>query len=718
MKRIILSISLILCSLITFAQGGMWLPALVGDRIKDMQSKGFKLSADDIYSVNKACMKDAVMLFGGGCTAEIVSGQGLVLTNHHCGRSYIQAHSTLAHDYLTNGFWALCKDDELPCKGLEVKMLCLMEEIPASKGDMSVSANRASVINEYTSKYGSGYSYDIESFYAGNVYYVFVYQIFTDVRLVGAPPSAIGNFGGDTDNWMWPRHSGDFSVFRIYAGKDNKPAPYSPDNKPYTPKHHFKISLKGVSDGDFTMVFGFPGTTEENLPACAVRERVETLYPARVYVRQNIMDVMQKYIDESRAVRLKYTSRMAGVENAKKKWEGAVIGMRRFDVVQQKLDFESQFGALASKNPEYSTILPKYNELYSSTLKERRADAYFTEALWGLMQIKLGEKLFKRFRAINASSSDASILEAVNSALDDVNSIFASRDSALERSLFKSMYKIYGDSCAGFFPESTPEKYRNMNIGSHAEFPDRFYELSVVSDSAKFQAWANQWIQATKLGGKKRSARINELKSDFESDPANFLYYDFLDMYFSKLYASVGSFEKSVESLDKLYQKAIMELIPGAIQFPDANLTLRFTYGKVEGFEPRDGVVYKPFTTLEGVIEKDNPDIYDYHVPERLKNLYRFKNYGRYADKADGKIHVCFAASNHTTGGNSGSPVVNANGELIGINFDRCWEGTMSDIQYRPEICRNISVDIRYVLFLIDKLGNARNIVDEMDIVE
>jgi len=720
MKKIFLLLTLSVLSVCAFAQGGMWLPVLASERIKDMKSKGFRLSADDIYNVNKACMKDAVMLFGGGCTGEIVSDKGLVLTNHHCGKSYIQSHSSLDNDYLTNGYWAKSMDEELSCPGLDVRILHCMELISADMGDMARPEDRERVISQYKKKYGDGYECSVESFYGGNVFYMFVYQVFTDIRLVGAPPMAIGNFGGDTDNWMWPRHGGDFSVFRIYADKNNKPAPYSPSNRPYVPKSHFKISLKGVREGDFTMVFGFPGTTEEYLPSCAVQQYITDNYPARVYVRQNIMEAMQEAMNRDRAVRISYTSRLAGVENAKKKWEGAILGLRRYDAVGRKKTFEQDF-AKAMKTDEqrreYGQIISDYEKVFSPEANRAvRADAYFMEAIYSLTQCKLAEAMYKvlNIDVENVEESDLSVLDGVQGKMRTLYG----RDSICEREIMRRTYRIYCDSCPDFMPDGYADYCAQHGISCPQDFVDMYYRESVMADSVRAMAFLKRYRSAMELSQDERAVKLGALRDSLIGDPGIYLYYNFVRMYITRIAGTMREYAQRRDNLDKLYQKALMELMPDRIKFPDANLTLRFTYGKVDGFCPRDGVYYRHFTTLEGVMEKDNPEIYDYHVPERLKELFRKKDYGRYADKADGRIHVCFAASNHTTGGNSGSPVINGNGELIGINFDRCWEGTMSDIMYSPEICRNISVDIRYVLFLIDKLGNAGRLIDEMDIVE
>ncbi|MBQ3688862.1 MAG: S46 family peptidase [Bacteroidales bacterium] len=688
-----------------FGQGGMWLPALIENHIKDMQNGGFKLAAEDVYSVNKACMKDAVVLFGGGCTGEIVSSQGLLLTNHHCGRGEIVSHSTLEHDYLTDGFWAKSLSQEIPCKGLNVKILDRMIELPSDEEE------RKKAVKEYENSLEGVFEFTVEKLYAGNLWYMFVYKSFNDVRLVGAPPSAVGNFGGDTDNWMWPRHGGDFSVFRIYADKNNNPTTdYSKDNVPYKPKHHFKISLKGVEKDDFTMVFGFPGTTEEYLPAVAVKAYKDQNYPARIFCRQTRMTLMSEAINADRQVRLKYTSIYAGAENAKKKWEGSVLGLNRFDAVNKKILSEN---ALKSDS-DAKNILSEYEKIYSEKYKFIMADAYFYESVYQTAQFKIGEKAFALTR-IDTETSPQAVVNQAQEILGKTLSFFSSRDSALERKIFTALYQIYSDSCAEFLPEELKGICSANALKTAEDFVNYYYKNSVLSDSTRLKNLVAKYVYLEK-NSKKFEKNISDFVELIKNDVGIKYYFELIRIYLQQIMPEINAFESQTEKLDKDYQALLMKLSPESIKFPDANSTLRFTFGKVDGYIPRDGVVYNYYTTLDGVIEKDNPQIYDYNVPEKLKKLYQSKDYGRYSDK-DGKLHVCFIATNHTTGGNSGSPVVNANGELIGINFDRCWEGTMSDIMYNKEICRNISVDIRYVLFLIEKLGGADNLIKELDIV-
>ena len=706
-----------LSGMAAYAGGGMWLPILAEQRIADMQKNGFKLTAEDIYSVNKACMKDAVMIFGGGCTAELVSNQGLILTNHHCGRSYIQGHSTLDNDILTNGFWAKDKNGELMCNGLKVNILSYMEDVtPRFKNNADYDSVSNLIIAEAKAKNGIHYDCEIEKFYAGNQYYLFVYQTFKDVRLVGCPPSAVGDFGGDTDNWMFPRHSGDFSMFRIYADKDNNPAEISSSNVPYKPKKYFKISLKGVNEGDFTMVFGFPGSTEEYKSAAGVEFSTNTLLPARVMIRAQKMEIMQEAINRSRAVRLMYTSRLASVENAKKKWEGEILGIKQCGVIQMKRDFEKEFIRKASSNAAYAKLPQQFDNLYQNVGKNLRADAYFTEAIYTLPFFDLARTMSKLESDCKADNPQE-IISNINATRTKLLSALASRDSTLERNLFCRMIKIYADSCPDYTPLWFKELYFDQYGGNAERFTEYYYNNSLITDTAKLKSVIDKYIAAAKTG-KKAEKTFVELNNQITNDPAAKFANTFINMYFSKISRDVNYFDYNVDILNMQYQKALLELMPESIQYPDANFTLRFTYGKNERMTPRDGIEYKPFTTLDGVIAKDNPDIYDYHVPEKLKELYRNKDYGQYADPKDGKIHVCFIASNHTTGGNSGSPVLNADGNLIGINFDRNWEGTMSDIHYSRDLCRNISVDIRYVLFLIDKVGGAKHIINELDIVK
>jgi hypothetical protein len=719
MKRLLLTIAAIFTAAVAAAQGGMWLPVLAEQRIADMQKNGFKLKAEDIYSVNKACMKDAVVLFGGGCTGEFVSKNGLIFTNHHCGRSFIQQHSTLMHDYLADGFWAKNITEELPCDGLEIQILDRMELIPESEGDMSQEGNRNAIIAKYRAKYGDKLEYSVEGFYGGNVYYIFVYKVFKDVRLVAAPPSSIGNYYSDTDNWMWPRHSGDFSVFRVYADKYNNPTDFSNANIPYKPKSHFKISLKGLNDGDFTMVFGYPGVTESYLPSCAVKYRQDVELPTRVCVRQIIMDLMEEAMNHDRQIKIDYASRYSGVENGKKKWEGAIAGLHSCDAVGRKQELEREFQKRLVNSElrgKYGNIVKAFCSIYNGTnIRASRCVTFFTESLYGLSQFKVGEQLTRLKNSMANPSSN--IDNEINNVESKIRSAFDHRDSTLERRIFGAMYQIYCDSCPDFMPDNLDSLYTARNIAEAKDFVNDYYNTSLAAQLQTALQMVNECREALKLTGKKRETKIDDIVETLSHDVGVYFYEAFIRMLFQKAYFTYYDMVKAEDDMYKRYQAALLEVMPEIIPFPDANSTLRFTYGKVGGFEPRDAVIYKSFTTLDGVIAKDRPAPADYDAPSALETLHRNRDYGRYADK-DGSMHVCFVASNRTTGGNSGSPVVNGNGHLVGINFDRCWEGTMSDIMYDPSICRNISVDIRYVLFLIDKLGKAGNILKELDVVD
>lgn len=683
------------------ADEGMWLPSLISERIGDMQSKGFRLSAEDIYSVNQASLKDAVVLFGRGCTGEVVSAEGLLLTNHHCGYSQIQKHSSVEHDYLRDGFWALTRKEELPNKGLTVSFLERMEDVtsrvlegvtPAlteTKMDSIVKANTVRLVKEATSE-GRGLRATVESLYYGNQYFLFLYREYSDVRLVGAPPSAIGKFGGDTDNWMWPRHTGDFSIFRIYADKDNNPAEYSEDNVPYTPKKFFKISLGGVQEGDFTFVYGFPGRTQEYIMSEGVRYVSDVSDPAKIALRTMRLDIQRKYMSQSQKVRIQYSSKNAGVANAWKKWQGEMKGINRLGTVEAKREYEKRFAEWAA-GTEYSTILPRLDSLYRALEPYTFAKEYYSETAASVELCRFAASVAQEI-ARGDNESAASMSEA----------FFKDYCLSIDKESFvATMSAFVKDVPAEFHPEYM--KGELARYGSVGKWADALFGESVFADAEKV-------------------AKLDAADSlVMRSDPAVRFANEFRKWYGSDVYPYERRLNQEITLLYRDYMRGQMAFEPEKSFFPDANLTLRVAYGSIAGYSPADGVYYEPVSTLEGIMEKDNPEIFDYNIPQRLRDIYATKDYGQWAiTMANGKktVPVCFIATNHTSGGNSGSPVINKDGNLIGLNFDRVWEGTMSDIVFDPDYCRNISLDIRYVLFTIDKLAGASHLLKEMVFVE
>ncbi len=679
------------------ADEGMWLPSLISERIGDMQSKGFRLSAEDIYSVNQASLKDAVVLFGRGCTGEVVSAEGLLLTNHHCGYSQIQKHSSVEHDYLRDGFWALTRKEELPNKGLTVSFLERMEDVtsrvlegvtPAlteTKRDSIVKANTVRLVKEATSE-GRGLRATVESLYYGNQYFLFLYREYSDVRLVGAPPSSIGKFGGDTDNWMWPRHTGDFSIFRIYADKDNNPAEYSEDNVPYTPKKFFKISLGGVQEGDFTFVYGFPGRTQEYIMSEGVRYVSEVSDPAKIALRTMRLDIQRKYMSQSQKVRIQYSSKNAGVANAWKKWQGEMKGINRLGTVEAKREYEKRFAEWAA-GTEYSTILPRLDSLYRALEPYTFAKEYYSETAATVELCRFAASVAQEI-ARGDNESAASMSEA----------FFKDYCLSIDKESFvATMSAFVKDVPAEFHPEYMVGEL--ARYGSVGKWADALFGESVFADAEKV-------------------AKLEAADSlVMRSDPAVRFANEFRKWYGSDVYPYERRLNQEITLLYRDYMRGQMAFEPGKSFFPDANLTLRVAYGSIAGYSPADGVYYEPVSTLEGIMEKDNPEIFDYNIPQRLRDIYAAKDYGQWAiTTANGKktVPVCFIATNHTSGGNSGSPVINKDGNLIGLNFDRVWEGTMSDIVFDPDYCRNISLDIRYVLFTIDKLAGADHLLKEM----
>ena len=712
MKRITLLITLILTLSIGIAKAGegMWIPMLLQYNEKEMQEMGMKITAEDIYSINHSSLKDAIVLFGGGCTGEIVSDQGLLLTNHHCGYDYIQKHSSVEHDYLTNGFWAMNRGEELPCPGLSVVFLREMrdvtEKVLTGITVDTPEAERKAKIEENIKKIKAQieketrYKVKVVSFFLGNEYYLLLNEVYTDVRLVGCPPSNIGKFGGDTDNWVWPRHTGDFSVFRVYADKDGHPAVYDKDNVPYKPAKHLDISLKGAEEGDFAFVFGYPARTSEYLPAVAVDQEANLIDPIRVDLRGKVLDIYNKYQEQDPKVRIQYASKHAGLGNGWKKWMGVTEGINHFHGIEKKEAFEKDFQewVLGARNRYmYLDLLKDFKKNYKDLEPYQLAYTYMAEAGQRVELISFASS-FLRLEDANKDTPQEEIDKAIKALKNKTASFFKDYYLPIDKEVAAMLFKEYMKAQPADFRPSFLNDIKDVD-----ESVDKLFAKSMFTDEAK----VNDLLDNFKPNKVKR----------ITNDPAIKIYKSLAEFYRDKIFDSIITINSKNDRLQRLYMKGQMEMQTEKRLFPDANFTLRVTYGKVEGFKPQDGKTYRHFTTLEGIMQKENPDIYDYVVEPRLKELYNKKDYGRYADK-DGTMHVAFTASVHTTGGNSGSPILNAEGQLLGLNFDRCWEGTMSDLIYDPDICRNISVDIRYVLFIIDKFAGAGHLVDEMTIVE
>ncbi|WP_418915272.1 S46 family peptidase [Alistipes indistinctus] len=695
MKKIVLLILALFClkGVPALADEGMWVPALIQSRIKDMKAKGFKLTAEDIYSINRSSLKDAVLLFGSGCTGEVISDEGLFLTNHHCGYYFIGSHSSVEHDYLTNGFWAMNRSEELPNPGLTVSFLIRMEdvtdralkgvgdEMPQAERDSMVKANAAGVIAKATA--GTHYEAAVEPFYYGNQYFLFVYEKFRDVRLVAAPPSAIGKFGGDTDNWMWPRHTGDFSMFRIYADKNNNPADYSKDNVPYRPRRSFTISTAGLKEGDFTMVYGNPGRTMQYVVSDAIDYAVNRGNPAKIKMRTMRLEIMNAEQAKDPATRIAYAAKNARVSNQWKKWQGESKGLARLGTLDKKRAFEAQFTAWAADKPLYRDVLPKLQALYAELAPYAFARDYYQEAYQAIEMTQFAQNAAKGIFKPDAEKAGDGFFKNYSQTIDRL-----------------STQAVLGEYVKNVPAEWTPAYFLEavQKAGGVDRYVDELFEQSNFSTIEKYKALASA-DSATKAAA-------------LQNDPALLLAEAFNTFYNTKVDGTYKRLNTEINTLYRLYMKGLMEMQPDRTFFPDANLTLRVAYGTVEGYSPVDAVYYEPFSTIDGIMEKDNPDIYDYNIPQRLRDLYRTKEYGRW--NVDGSVPVCFLATNHTTGGNSGSPVLNGRGQLVGINFDRTWESTMSDYEFDVVKCRNIIVDIRYVLFVIDRIGNAGYLLDEM----
>ncbi|MBQ5803643.1 MAG: S46 family peptidase [Bacteroidales bacterium] len=671
MKKLLLLIILLSSGLTLLADEGMWLPSQIAQRINDMQAKGFKLSAEDLYSINNSSLKDAIVHFNGGCTGELISNEGLLITNHHCGYSKIQYHSSVEHDYLKDGFWAMTREQELANPDLYVAFLEYMEDVTDEvlKGyapgmseeerNSIIRTNSDKIIKETVSK-GKGLKAKIAPLYYGNQYFIWVYKVFTDVRLVGAPPSAVGKFGGDTDNWMWPRHTGDFSLFRIYAGKDNEPAAYSPENVPYRPKKFFKINASGIQEGDFTLVYGFPGRTNEYLMSHAVDYTANVSNPHKIKLRTLRLDIQNREMEKSQAVRIQYASKNANVSNSWKKWQGERNGIIKMNTIEDKRNYEKAFAEWAKGKPEYEGLVEKFAELYSNIEELSLVNDYQKEAINVIEFVKY---------AANRANADSALF---------YKDYYKPIDKDIFIALVSEYDKVIADKYkAPYFKEKLAE------MGSVEKWADAIY------DNDSMELAKELYVETNKHFNKEFKPYLDSINAEI-----TLLYRKYMK----------GQIEYNEQTGGE------------KVFYPDANSTLRIAYGSVKGYSPSDAVYFTPVSTIEGIMQKDNPNIYDYDVPQVLRDAYATKNYGKW--DVNGTVPVAFIATNHTSGGNSGSPVIDGNGNLIGVNFDRVWEGTMSDVVFDPEVCRNIALDIRFALFFIDRCAGAQHLIDEMVIVQ
>ncbi len=713
MKSKLLFVLFFLYTLSSSAKEGMWLPFLLEKlNEKEMKSLGMKITAKDIYDIKEGSLKDAVVLFGGGCTGEVISDKGLVLTNHHCGYGTVQGLSSIENNYLTNGFWAKNQQEELPCPGLSVTFIVniidVTKEVKAGTlgiNDLNeksklISKNIETIENEYQKK--TGYTAQVKSFFYENEYYLFLLEKFNDVRLVGFPPNGIGKFGGDTDNWSWPRHTGDFGLFRIYADKNNRAANYSKDNIPYTPKKSFKINIGGVKENDFTMVYGFPGRTNEYLTSDGVAEVMTLLDPARIKIREARLNIMEQDMKSSEAIFIQYASKQAGIANYYKKWKGELFGLEVNNAIDKKKTDENKFQnwVLADKNrkEKYQSVLGNISSIYKKQQNQILLNEYINESIWASELLRKGSILSRMLIAIDTIKHQDSLLKYQTEYETFSKTINQNTD-------YKIAKKLYAYFEQDIFNKSILDK-KDLHFVSEENLQN-IYKYSFISSAEKL----NKLIKVTD---------INDFKSLIKQDDA-YKTYSFFD---SVQKANIAILKQNAIQLNNYYAvyiNALREFHANKIFYPDANSTLRVTYGKAEGVTPADGIKYTYYTTLDGAILKANPNVEEFNMPEKLKQLYQQKDYGNYSimdERGNKTVPIAFLASNHTTGGNSGSPVINAKGELIGTNFDRIWEGTMSDILFDPSLCRNITLDIRYTLFIIEKFGGAKWIIDELKLVK
>ena len=728
MKRVLLSLFAVLMfvgTIIAFEppDEGMWLPMFV-ERLNfvDMQEAGLQLTAEEIYSINNSSLKDAIVgLSGGGvggffCTGEIVSDKGLLFTNHHCGFNKIQSHSTVEHDYLKDGFWAMSLEEELPNEDMAASFLVRMENVTDSiipfLSDTMTEAARGAEVREIKNRLAKRaeedgkYAARVSTFYGGNEYYLFVYKVYKDVRLVGAPPSSIGKYGGDTDNWMWPRHTGDFSIFRVYASPEGEPAEYAEENIPLKPAHHLPISVDGYNEGDFAMIWGYPGGTERYLTSFGIQYKIDAFLPTLVEIFDAQLKAWKTHMDTDQAVRIQYASKYAGLANAWKLFLGQIRGLKRLKVYDKKQVIEKSFQEWADSNPDrkdkYGEVLKSLEEAYATLTDEFPVLAYTALAANSPEILGYAKQFGQLKEMLDEKTDDAIVDETIAELRAGIADHFKNYYAPADKDAFAALMEVYHKNIpADQQPEYFLELLEDVD-GDFAALATLVFDKSIFDSEAEINAFLD------KPKGK-----------TLAKDPAVKLATEFSNM-MGKVMGQYRQANATIGQYDRLFIAGLREQSPNKVFYPDANSTMRMTYGSVQDYIAADAVFYDYYTTLSGVMEKEDPSNDEFIVEEKLKDLFASKDYGRYGEMIDGKekLVVCFLTTNDITGGNSGSPVINGNGELIGIAFDGNWEAMSGDIAFEPELQRTINVDIRYVLFIIDKMAGAQNLIDELTIVD
>ncbi|HTN45373.1 MAG TPA: S46 family peptidase [Flavipsychrobacter sp.] len=697
-----------------FSKEGMWMPPNLKSRETDLNAMGLEIPIEKIYNTDGTGLNNAVVLFGKGCTGEIISSKGLILTNHHCGYGSVQALSSRDKDYFANGFWAMNSNQELPCPGLTVTFIRKMEnvtdlilpDVPDTLTDdvrdKIVAAKVKSLEKGY--KYTTGYDATIKPFFNGNQYWVIISETFRDIRLVGFPPDGIGKFGGDTDNWMWPRHTADFSMFRVYAGADNKPADYSTQNKPYQTSNFFTINAGGYKEGDYTMVYGFPGTTQEYISSFQLDQIYKITDPVKISLRTQKLSSWNKDMEASRDVFLKYTSKRNTIANGWKKWQGEVRGLKINNVPAKKAAYEMQFQnwAVADQTLPYaddvlSNLLANTNQANDAV----KTETFIQEGIFGIELIAQAATLDKMLQVIHSTLPEIQKSDSVKKLAKSLGGFYKDYDAATDKHLFTALMPYYMTEMQQAIPP--------------------YFKQRLATHNNSYEAWANDVFERSMLDNPEQIKELADVvtaedANAIRADEAWKLYHAIQEYRKTNVTPLVAAYTKKLNYFNRLYTKAQMKERNAYSLYPDANLTLRLTYGKIKGIDPDGPAPYSFQTNLDEAIAKDNPQAEEFKTPQKLKDLYAAKDYGRWA--VNGTVPLAFIADNHTSGGNSGSPVLNSKGQLIGTNFDRIWEGTMSDLYFDPNLCRNISLDIRYTLFIVEKFGNAGWLLNEMKIVK